>query len=59
MVNWNLLLYYSPVKDTVIVNDRWGKGDACKHGGYFTCHDRFNPGQLLLICRNMLNSVCR
>ena len=43
----------------MVVNDRWGKGDACKHGGYFTCHDRFNPGQLLLICRNMLNSVCR
>ncbi|XP_065906797.1 alpha-L-fucosidase-like [Dysidea avara] len=36
----------SPVKDYVVVNDRWGKGDHCTHGGYFTCHDRFNPGKL-------------
>jgi len=36
----------SPVKDTVVVNDRWGKGIACHHGGYFTCQDRFNPGVL-------------
>ena len=34
----------SPVKDTVVVNDRWGSGDPCKNGGYFTCHDRYNPG---------------
>ena len=34
----------SPVKDTVVVNDRWGSGDSCKNGGYFTCHDRYNPG---------------
>ena len=26
----------SPVKDTVAVNDRWGKGCRCKHGGYYT-----------------------
>jgi len=36
----------SPVKDSVVVNDRWGQGDACKHGGYFTCSDRYNPGTL-------------
>jgi alpha-L-fucosidase len=36
----------SPVKDTVVVNDRWGAGDACVHGGYYTCDDRFNPGTL-------------
>ena len=36
----------SPVKDTVVVNDRWGSGDSCKNGGYFTCHDRYNPGKL-------------
>jgi alpha-L-fucosidase len=36
----------SPVKDTVVVNDRWGAGDACQHGGYYTCQDRFNPGKL-------------
>ena len=40
-----LILVYSPVKDYVVVNDRWGKGDHCTHGGYFTCHDRFNPGE--------------
>ncbi|KAG0430352.1 hypothetical protein HPB47_022771 [Ixodes persulcatus] len=33
----------SPVKDTVVTNDRWGDGCTCKHGGYFTCDDRYNP----------------
>ncbi|XP_052075492.1 alpha-L-fucosidase-like [Mytilus californianus] len=36
----------SPVKDTVVTNDRWGHGCPCKHGGYFSCTDRFNPGKL-------------
>jgi len=36
----------SPVKDTVVTNDRWGNGCGCKHGGYFTCSDRYNPGKL-------------
>ncbi|CAG2165902.1 unnamed protein product [Oppiella nova] len=36
----------SPVKDTVVVNDRWGKDTACKHGGYYTCTDRYDPGVL-------------
>ena len=35
---------FSPVKDTVVVNDRWGKGIMCHHGDYYTCHDRYNPG---------------
>ncbi|CAN7988602.1 unnamed protein product, partial [Ixodes hexagonus] len=35
-----------PVKDTVVTNDRWGDGCVCKHGGYFTCDDRYNPGVL-------------
>ncbi|HYZ87146.1 MAG TPA: alpha-L-fucosidase [Bryobacteraceae bacterium] len=26
----------SPVKDSVVVNDRWGKGARHKHGGYYT-----------------------
>lgn len=26
----------SPVKDEVVVNDRWGKGARHKHGGYYT-----------------------
>ncbi|XP_060572931.1 alpha-L-fucosidase-like isoform X1 [Ruditapes philippinarum] len=36
----------SPVKDTVVTNDRWGSGCACHHGGYYTCSDRYNPGKL-------------
>ncbi|XP_023212399.1 alpha-L-fucosidase-like [Centruroides sculpturatus] len=36
----------SPVKDVIAVNDRWGSGMACHHGGYFTCQDRYNPGKL-------------
>lgn len=36
----------SPVKDSVVTNDRWGTGCACHHGGYYTCHDRYNPGKL-------------
>ena len=35
--NW--LFNESPVKDTVVVNDRWGQGDLCTHGDFFTCHD--------------------
>jgi len=33
----------SPVRDKVVVNDRWGKGTSCKHGGYLNCVDKFNP----------------
>uniref|UniRef100_A0A5S6QA82 Putative alpha-L-fucosidase n=1 Tax=Trichuris muris TaxID=70415 RepID=A0A5S6QA82_TRIMR len=36
----------SPVKNTVVTNDRWGRGIMCKHGGFFTCSDRFNPKTL-------------
>ena len=34
----------SPVKDTIVVNDRWGAGIPCKHGDFYTCTDRYNPG---------------
>ncbi|XP_063920402.1 plasma alpha-L-fucosidase-like [Zophobas morio] len=37
----------SPVKDIVVTNDRWGSNVGCKHGGFFTCADRYNPGHLL------------
>lgn len=37
----------SPVKDTVVTNDRWGAGDICHHGSYYTCTDNYNPGVLL------------
>ncbi|KAF5277100.1 hypothetical protein FQA39_LY06338 [Lamprigera yunnana] len=37
----------SPVKDTVVTNDRWGSGPIiCEHGGFYTCMDRYNPGVL-------------
>ena len=26
----------SPVANTIVINDRWGKGDRKKHGGYYT-----------------------
>ncbi|CAG2105966.1 unnamed protein product, partial [Medioppia subpectinata] len=34
----------SPVKDTIVTNDRWGSNTKCKHGGFYTCQDRYNPG---------------
>ncbi|GAB6028010.1 hypothetical protein CHUAL_002237 [Chamberlinius hualienensis] len=37
----------SPVKDTVVTNDRWGSGVSCKHGDFYTCSDEYNPGVLL------------
>ncbi|XP_051992211.1 tissue alpha-L-fucosidase-like [Xyrauchen texanus] len=36
----------SPVKEVVVVNDRWGAGCSCKHGGYYNCADKFTPGTL-------------
>ncbi|XP_069751855.1 tissue alpha-L-fucosidase-like [Narcine bancroftii] len=36
----------SPVKDTVVTNDRWGIGCACKHGGFFNCADKYSPRKL-------------
>lgn len=37
----------SPVKETVVTNDRWGSGIMCNHGDFYTCADRFSPGVLL------------
>ncbi|KAK7002605.1 alpha-L-fucosidase [Biomphalaria glabrata] len=37
----------SPVKDTVVVNDRWGNNTRCAHGGFWDCDDRFTPGKLI------------
>jgi len=36
----------SQVRDTVVTNDRWGVGVLCKHGDFYTCSDRYNPGIL-------------
>ena len=33
----------SPVNSSVVVNDRWGQASLCKHGGYYTCSDRYRP----------------
>lgn len=35
------------MKDTVVVNDRWGIGSGCRHGDFFTCADNYNPGKLI------------
>ncbi|XP_063225982.1 alpha-L-fucosidase-like [Bacillus rossius redtenbacheri] len=37
----------SPVKSSVVANDRWGKGVKCKHGDFYTCRDHYNPGHLI------------
>jgi len=37
----------SPVKDTVVVNDRWGSNTRCKHGGFWDCTDHYTPGKLV------------
>ena len=44
--NLNYIFFVSPVKETVVVNDRWGAGDICHHGSFYTCDDRYNPGKL-------------
>ncbi|XP_063235689.1 alpha-L-fucosidase-like [Bacillus rossius redtenbacheri] len=36
----------SPVKDDIVVNDRWGDDAMCHHGDFYTCADRYNPGTL-------------
>ena len=39
-------LLLSPVKDTIVTNDRWcSSGCRCHHGGVYTCKDRYNPGE--------------
>jgi len=40
----------SPVRDTIVWNDRWGGGPdscLCHHGSYYTCADRFLPSSLV------------
>ncbi|XP_053211023.1 plasma alpha-L-fucosidase-like [Panonychus citri] len=45
--DWITWLYNeSPVRDTVVTNDRWGSGVMCNHGGFLTCQDRYQPGTL-------------
>jgi len=39
--------WYSTKVKTGVWNDRWGSDTLCKHGGFFTCADRYDPGHLL------------
>ncbi|XP_053431088.1 tissue alpha-L-fucosidase [Nycticebus coucang] len=36
----------SPVKDEVVVNDRWGQNSSCHHGGFYNCQDKYTPHSL-------------
>ncbi|KAI6192329.1 Alpha-L-fucosidase [Aphelenchoides bicaudatus] len=38
----------SPVKDTIVVNDRWGRSIMGKHGSFLTGQDNWMPGKLVL-----------
>lgn len=40
------LSVFSPVKDTVVTNDRWGNDTRCTHGSFLTCEDSFDPGKI-------------
>jgi alpha-L-fucosidase len=41
------LVHNSSVRDHVVYNDRWGQDTKCKHGSFWTCHDRYDPGKLV------------
>ena len=49
---WNgseFLAWYSTnssVAETAVWNDRWGQGTGCKHGAFWSCADRYQPGSL-------------
>lgn len=36
----------SPVRNEIVVNDRWGIDIPCHHGDFYNCQDRYNPGNL-------------
>lgn len=40
----------SPVRHTLVVNDRWGKNSRCLHGDFYNCDDRFNPRKFTGLC---------
>ncbi|KAL7980523.1 hypothetical protein Chor_001677 [Crotalus horridus] len=47
----------SPVKDNVVVNDRWGTNCSCKHGGFYNCQDKYEPSALPGHKWEMCNSI--
>lgn len=55
---------FSPIKDNVVVNDRWGTGVMGNHGGFLTYSDNFNPGKfsniiaIIAICNYKITSNC-
>ena len=56
-------MFFSPVKYTVVVNARWGNDCPCAHGGYYTCWDRYNPGNkdiafLHFTCVPLYKCIC-
>ena len=54
----SVLSCFSPVKDKIVTNDRWGEGIACHHGGYYTCTDRYDPGKFCDILVFYLVVLC-
>lgn len=58
---WSVWLSCSPVKDTVVTNDRWGKDAICKHGSFWNCQDKFKPGNeikmQLFYCRFLIITI--
>ena len=36
------------MRDSILVNDRWGIGTPCKHGDVKNCVDKYNPGISML-----------
>lgn len=47
----------SPVRDTIVTNDRWGRGTLCEHGDFLTCSDRFNPGNFCQLLSCQIRSI--
>ena len=38
-----VIFVFSPVRDNILVNDRWGFGTMCKHGDVKNCQDGYDP----------------
>ncbi|ODN03706.1 Alpha-L-fucosidase, partial [Orchesella cincta] len=37
----------SPVRESIVTNDRWGSGTQGKHGGFYNFADKYDPGVLV------------
>lgn len=42
----------SPVRNTVVVNDRWGKDTDCRHGGFYNCKSKYTTSKFKMIIEN-------